>query len=477
MKKDTIALYPSPGRSHLVSMIELGKLILTHCPSFTITIIISEAPFETGSTSQYIQSISATAPSIIFHHLPTTSSSTTNVDIITQSFELPRQNNSNFHQALLTISKSSNLKSLILDFFCNASFEISSTGLQIPTYYYITGNLGGLSVFLYLPTLHKNTTNSLKEVGGELINIPGWKVPISAKDMPQPMQDRTTKVYNYFLETAIQMPKSAGIIVNTVESLEKGVLNAILDGLCTPGEQTVPRIYSLGPLIVSGDGKSSGEVKHECINWLDSKPKSSVVFLSFGSVGKFTGKQLKEMALGLETSGVNFLWVVRPPPGEDRANAGDWDSLFPDGFLERIKNRGYVAKSWAPQVEVLSHESVGGFVSHCGWNSSMEAVRAGVPILAWPLYAEQKLIKVTLVEELKVALPVMPAEDGVVSAAELEKRVTELMDSESEDGKSLRERVLSARQVLLTAYSQDGPSRIALANFVESFKDNEPFQP
>ncbi|KAK0589786.1 hypothetical protein LWI29_018518 [Acer saccharum] len=483
MKKDTIALYPSPGRSHLVPMIELAKLILTHYPSFTITVIIYEAPFETGSTSQYIQSISATAPSIIFHHLPTistatTTSSTTYVDIITQSFELPRLNNSNFHQALLTISKSANIKSLILDFFCNASFEISSTALQIPTYYYKPSNLGSLSVFLYLPTLHKNTTTSLKEVGDELVNIPGWQVPISAKDMPSPLQDRTTKVYNYFLETAIQMPKSAGIIVSTVESLEKGVLNAILDGLCTPGEQTVPRIYSLGPLIVSADGKSSGEVKHECMNWLDSKPKSSVLFLSFGSVGKFSGKQLKEMALGLERSGVNFLWVVRPPPGEEMANAGDWDLLFPDGFLERIKNKGYVAKSWVPQVEVLSHDSVGGFVSHCGCNSSMEAMRAGVPILAWPLFAEQKLNKVTLVEELKVALPVVPAEeDGIVSAAELEKRVTELMDSESEEGKALRERVMSARQVLLTAYSQDGRSRIALAKFVESFKDSEPFQP
>ncbi|KAK3183114.1 hypothetical protein Dsin_030400 [Dipteronia sinensis] len=179
--KNTIALYPSPRRSHIVSMIELGILILTHYLSFTITIIISEAPFETGSTSQYIQSISAATPSVIFHHLPTISTSTTtaasfttNIDIITQFFELPRQNN----------SKSANIKSLILDLFCNASFEISSTALQISTYYYKTGNLGGLSVFLYLPTLHKNTTNSLKEVGDELINISGWQVPILTKDMP-----------------------------------------------------------------------------------------------------------------------------------------------------------------------------------------------------------------------------------------------------------------------------------------------------
>ncbi|KAJ0052257.1 hypothetical protein Pint_01171 [Pistacia integerrima] len=262
--KYSIVIYPSPGRGHLVSMIELAKLILTHYPSFYITVIIPEAPFETGVTYGYVQSISATVPSITFHHLPTIPTTTSLLDIQTQTFELSLQNNHNFHQALVLISKSSNIKALLLDFFCNPSFKISAK-LEILTYYYKPGGPSGLTVFLYLPTIHKNTTKSLKELGNEEINIPGMPVPLRAKDMPYPMQDRTWKVYDYFLETAIQMPRSAGIIVNTVETLEKTALNAILDGQCTPGEPAPPEDDGLvsaeefeklvTKLIDSNDGK------------------------------------------------------------------------------------------------------------------------------------------------------------------------------------------------------------------------------
>ncbi|KAJ0086800.1 hypothetical protein Patl1_07072 [Pistacia atlantica] len=473
--KDSIVIYPSPGRGHLVSMIELAKLIVTHYPSFSITVIIPEAPFETGSTDEYVESISATVPSITFHHLPTiptttttTTSATTSsssLDLQTQTFELSLQNNHNFHQALLLISKSSNIKALILDFFCNPSFKISAI-LEIPTYYYKPGGLSSLTVFLNLPTFHKNTKKSLKELGNKEINIPGMPVPLRAKDMPYPMQDRTRKVYHYFLETAIQMPKSAGIIVNTVETLEKTALNAILDGQCTP-RQPAPRIYCIEPLIVSSDGSRSGESRHECLNWLDMQPKGSVVFLSFGSLGKFSAPQLKEMALGLEKSGVRFLWVVRPPEGAVDAIL---ESLLPQGFLERTRDRGYVAKSWAPQVQVLSHESVGGFVCHCGWNSVLEAIRGGVPMLVWPLYAENKLNKVSVVEELKVALAVEAEDDGLVSAEELEKLITKLINSK--EGKLIKERVMGLKEEVSVALKEGGPSRVALANLIESILKN-----
>ena len=100
-------------------------------------------------------------------------------------------------------------------------------------------------------------------------------------------------------------------------------------------------------------------------------------------------------------------------------------------------------KSWAPQVEVLNHDSVGGFVTHCGWNSVLEAVCAGVPMVAWPLYAEQRLNRVLLVEEMKLALSIDESENGFVTGNEVEKRVRELMESE---GKLVRERAKEARE-------------------------------
>ncbi|GLT35875.1 hypothetical protein SLA2020_102910 [Shorea laevis] len=468
---DTIVLYPTQGRGHLVSMVELAKLVLTHHPSFSVTIIIYEAPYETGSTAPYIATVSSTNPSISFYHLPTVPIPTNNtsssiLDIKTLSFEWHTANNPNYHQALVSISRSANIKAVIMDFFCNYSFDVSR-GLGIPTYYFITGGLTAFTAFLYFPTLHKNLTRNFKDLD-EVINIPGMP-PILAKNMPAPMLDRSKKVYQYFLETALQMPKSAGIVVNSIETLEKRALKAILNGECTLGEPA-PAIYCLGPLVAT-DGSNEGGTKHECLTWLDSQPTRSVLFLSFGSLGKFSAKQLKEMAVGLERSGVRFLWVVRaPPPDEEVAAAAEpsLESLLPEGFLERNRDRGLVLKGWAPQVEVLSHDSVGGFITHCGWNSALESLRAGVPMLGWALYEEQNICQLAIEEELKVGLALRKREDGSVSAAELEKGLTELMNSER--GKAIRERVMAVRETVLEAFCDGGPSHAALARFVEAIR-------
>ena len=198
------------------------------------------------------------------------------------------------------------------------------------------------------------------------------------------------------------------------------------------------------------------------------------MFLCFGSLGLFSIEQLKEIALGLEKSDQRFLWVVRNPPSEKHGLAvsaqpdPDLDSLLPEGFLDRTKERGLVVKSWAPQLAVLNHGSVGGFVTHCGWNSVLEAVCAGVPMVAWPLYAEQRFNRVVLVEDLKIALSMDESEDGFVSATEVEKRVRELMDSES--GNSIRERTLAMKDGAKAALSEGGSSSVALTKLVESWK-------
>lgn len=115
-------------------------------------------------------------------------------------------------------------------------------------------------------------------------------------------------------DTGIQMTKSAGLIINSFECLEYRAFQAILDGQCAPGE-SVPPVYCIGPVI--GGQKGDWEHQHECMSWLDSQPSGSVLFLSFGSLGVFSTKQLKEIAIGLDRSGVNFLWVVRIPPCDD----------------------------------------------------------------------------------------------------------------------------------------------------------------
>ncbi|XP_059665009.1 UDP-glycosyltransferase 88B1-like [Cornus florida] len=470
--EDAIVLYPSPAIGHLISMVELGKLILTHHPSFSIQILIVTAPYNTGSTAPYINRVSATIPAITFHHLPTVSLplQSDSPHYETLAFDFLRLNNPHVHQALISISQNSTVHALIIDGFCTPAMTVAAD-LKIPAYYFHTSGAYWLATFLYLPTIHRNTTKSFKDLNNTYLDIPGVP-PILATDMPNPILDRTDKAYQRVLNISIHYPKSAGIIVNTFQSLEARAVKTISEGLCVP-DQPTPPLYCIGPLIATHHGTGGGDGgTHECLMWLDSQPSRSVVFLCFGSLGLLSEEQLKEIAVGLERSGHRFMWVVRSPPSDQSRSflappEPDLESLLPKGFLERTRERGLVVKSWAPQVAVLSHDSVGGFVTHCGWNSVLEAVCAGQPMVAWPLYAEQKNNMLVLVEELKLALRMTESDDGFVSAAEVEKRVRELMDSE--EGKLIRNQMETQRGEARAAMRKGGSSRVALAELVRNW--------
>lgn len=157
------------------------------------------------------------------------------------------------------------------------------------------------------------------------------------------------------------------------------------------------------------------------------------MFLSW-SMGMFPRKQLDEIAIGLEKSEQRFLWVVRSPHSDDHKFGDplpepDLDAILPDGFLERTKDRRLMVKSWAPQVEVLHHRATGAFVTPCGWNSTLEGITAGLPLLCWSLFAEQKLNKVSIVEEMKLGVEMKGYDKEVVKAEEVEAKVRWVMEA------------------------------------------------
>ena len=212
----------------------------------------------------------------------------------------------------------------------------------------------------------------------------------------------------------------------------------------------------------------------ECLPWLNKQPRASVVFLCFGSIGRFSAEQTRELAAGLEASEQRFLWVVRAPPGDGADDPAkmfrkppepDLDALLPDGFLHRTRERGLFVKSWAPQRDVLAHGSVGGFVTHCGWNSVLEAVMAGVPMLGLPLHAEQRMNLRLLEKELRLAVALEGYDGGIVAAEEVATKVWWLMDSGG--GTALRERTLAAMARGKEALRQGGESEAALAGLVD----------
>ncbi|XP_020088376.1 anthocyanidin 5,3-O-glucosyltransferase-like [Ananas comosus] len=379
---------------HLVSMIELAKLFARH--GLSATVVIVDSPYNTGATAPFLSSASSsTDPSVSFHRLPPAQlapSPSPHPEVL--AFDLLRRSNPALLSFLRSLSPSP--RALVLDFFCTDALDVAAE-LALPAYFFFTSGASALAVFLHLPFLHSHLPSSFKDMGDTPVAFPGHP-DIPASHMPLPMLDRADDAY-------------------------KGFIRPLRAGLCVPG-RPVPPVYCVGPL--TRGGKSTG---HECLRWLDAQPRGSVVFLCFGSLGVFTAEQLREIATGLERSGHRFLWVVRA--SEDphrlftRPAEPDLGRVLPEGFVERTKERGLVVKTWAPQVEVLRHAATGGFVTHCGWNSVLEGICAGAAMIAWPLYAEQRMNKVVMVEEWGLGLGIegYDREEGVVGAAEVERKV------------------------------------------------------
>ncbi|XP_057737277.1 abscisate beta-glucosyltransferase-like [Arachis stenosperma] len=142
-------------------------------------------------------------------------------------------------------------------------------------------------------------------------------------------------------------------------------------------------------------GKLSTIDEQGCLKWLNSKEPHSVIYVCFGSLIRLPPQQLKEIAYGLEASGKSFVWVVgkimkSSPKNKEEDDEDDVQTWLPEGFEERMKesNRGLILRGWAPQLLILEHGAIGGFVTHCGWNSTLEGVCAGVPMVTWPVTAE-----------------------------------------------------------------------------------------
>jgi len=194
--------------------------------------------------------------------------------------------------------------------------------------------------------------------------------------------------------------RSYGVVVNSFYELESVYADHFRNVL---GRKT----WHIGPLSLCNKdaeekthrGKEACIDEHECMEWPETKKPNSVVYVCFGSMANFSDSQLREIATGFEASGQPFMWVVRK-------NKEDGVAWLPDGFEKRMEGKGLIIRGWAPQVLILEHEAIGAFVTHCGWNSTLEAVTAGVPMVTWPLGAEQFFNEKLLTEVLQIGVPI-----------------------------------------------------------------------
>ncbi|KAJ3691191.1 hypothetical protein LUZ61_020355 [Rhynchospora tenuis] len=383
--KEAMVLYTAPGAGHLAPMVFLAKLFQKL--NFSATVVTYDHPLRPGKADQDVSRLSSANPSISFHVLPriTTGEDFANLNPPAVMFTILQAQNTNLHSFIMDLSKTSSIRAIMLDLFCTVAIDVARQ-FNIPTYFFTPSGACAAAFFFNLLELDATSSISLKDYGNNPINFPGLP-PVLASDCPIFVLDRQSDSYKFAMRNFGGIIKSDGILINTFESLEPKAISALREGLCVPSFN-MPPVYSIGPLVTETQEKEMEG--HECLKWLVSQPKGTVVFLCFGSRGGFPVDQIKQIAIGLENSGQRFLWVVKVNDNKDPRNTFnaslpefELDQILPEGFLNRTKDRGMVIKTWAPQIQVLHHESVGGFVTHCGWNSILEAV---VRILAQDPY-------------------------------------------------------------------------------------------
>ena len=437
-KKRTFVLYPSLGVGHLIPMVELAKHLLRHGNGALIAVV--NPPDTDAVSAAAVARLAAANPAIAFRLLPAPASPDVGAHPVKRDQDTLQLANPALRDLLLSLAGGAD--ALLLDMFCVDALDVAAE-LGVPAYFFFASAAGDLAVFLNLPYLYPTLPSSFRDMGEALVRCPGMP-PIQALDMPWTVRDRDSDATKVRMYQWKRIPEGRGVLVNSFDWLEPRALRALGDGVCVPGRPT-PRVFCIGPLV--NDGSTTGESgeRHECLAWLDAQPKRSVVFLCFGSKGAFSAAQLQEIARGLESSGHRFLWVVRSPPeeqGQSPEPDPDLGRLLPAGFLDRNRDRGMVVKNWVPQAQVVRHEAVGAFVTHCGWNSALEAIVSGLPMICWPLYAEQ----------------------GLNKAEEVEAKVRLVM--EAEEGRILRERLAVAREKALGATKEGGSSEVAFAEFL-----------
>ncbi|XP_065855578.1 UDP-glycosyltransferase 73C6-like [Euphorbia lathyris] len=298
----------------------------------------------------------------------------------------------------------------------------------------------------------------------EYFSVPGLSHPVHITKQQLPVA--TLRDMASFNEEVIEAEKvTYGIIMNTFEELESVFVKEY--------RKISGKVWCIGP--VSLNNSDLIEQPDECLKWLDEQQSGSVIYACFGSLCNLVTLQLIELALGLEASNRPFLWVIRG--GGKSIGLEKW--MEEEGFEERTKGRSFIIRGWAPQLAILSHVGIGGFLTHCGWNSTLEAISAGVPMITWPLFADQfsneKLVVEMLKIGVKVGVEVMLAwgeeeEIGVVVKKEdVRKAILKLMDV-GEEGEERRRRAKEFSVKAKIAVEENGSSYLNLKLLIEDIR-------
>ncbi|GMI69088.1 UDP-glucosyl transferase 71B6 [Hibiscus trionum] len=473
--KAELVFIPTPGMGHLVSTVQLAKLLLHLDSNLSISVLIIKPPYDSKITS-YIDSLAAQSSRIKFINLPPSYPGDISEffrTLVQTQGPLVKEAVTNIVELSNSVPDSPQLAGFVLDMFLTPFVDLANE-FGVPSYVFYTSGAAFLGFQFYTHALHNEQNvefHELKDSETEF-TVPTYVNPVSTKSFPPIMFNPESATF--ISNTVKGLKEMKGLMVNTFSELESHAIDSFSNG-----KLQIPPVYPVGP-ILDLEGSSGAHPNYDTImQWLDEQPRSSVVFLCFGSMGGFSAEQVTEIANALEQSGQRFLWSLRRPGEKTKGMRGtptDYENVaevLPEGFLDRTAGIGKVI-GWAPQVAVLSHPATGGFVSHCGWNSTLESIWFGVPMAVWPLYAEQHLNAFSLVVELGLAVDIKMDyknygdEVEIVKAEKIESGIRSLMEEDSEVRKRMKEMSEKSRKAMMDG----GSSHSTLSRFVNDVMDN-----
>lgn len=449
-----ILVYPFPASGHIIPLLDLTRLLLTRGLTVTVLVYPSDLPLLqpllSCHTSASIQPLVLSSAPELPSSSPQTRlpakirATTTLYDPILQWFR----------------SHPNPPVAIVSDFFLGWTHRLA-VELGVPRVaFWPSGAFCGSiynSLWRDLPKNDDPTNENNEIFFADVPNspkYPWWQITPYVRGPDS----------EFLRENMLANFKSWGTVFNSFTELERVYIDHVKK------EMGHNRVWAVGPLLppssndqvgLTDRGGSSAVPAHEVMTWLDGKRDDSVVYVCFGSRLGLTRKQTEVLAAALEHSEVNFIWCVQGHVTDDGGS-------IPDGFEKRVGDRGFIVRGWAPQVPILSHRAVGAFVTHCGWNSVLEGVVAGVLMLTWPLGADQYIDANLLVDQLGLA--VRACVGGVQNVPELGE-LTRLLAESVGGSRPERTRVKEMREAARNAINKGGSSTRDLDELVEKLSE------
>ncbi|EOA30568.1 hypothetical protein CARUB_v10013696mg [Capsella rubella] len=435
--KPVIFLFTFPLQGHLNPMFQLAKIFFNH--GFSITVIHTEFNAPNFSNFPHFTFVSISDGLSEPESYP---------DVIEILHDLNSKCVAPFNDCLKKLlSEEPTAACVIVDalwYFTDGLTEKFS----IPRIVLRTVNLSSFVAFSKFHVLREKGYLSLQESQGD---SPVPELPyLKMKDLPWFQTEDPRSGDKLQRGTMKSMKSSSGIIFNAIEDLEPDQLDQSLKEFPVP-------LFSIGPFhrYVSASSSSLLAQDMTCLSWLDKQATNSVIYASLGSIASIDESEFLEIAWGLRNSNQPFLWVVRP----GSIHGKDLIEILPKGFIESLQGRGKIVK-WAPQPEVLAHRATGGFLTHCGWNSTLEAICEAIPLICKPSFGDQRVNARYISDVWKIGLHL----ENRIERLEVENAIRTLMTSS--EGEEIRKRIMPMKETAEQCLKLGGSSFRNLENLV-----------